>query len=126
MEVRILDPNSKWVHQPGIFSLTGERNSPGDVATIASNCSRQQFQISLPSGPARKASAPRFAARFRSAAVRRLPRLGFVLYLARVSGRNVAVINTCGTWTRPESYAMVLAGLGLIGFVARRRKQKAA
>ena len=26
----------------------------------------------------------------------------------------------------PESYAMLLAGLGLMGFVARRRKQKAA
>jgi len=26
----------------------------------------------------------------------------------------------------PETYAMMLAGLGLMGFVARRRKQKAA
>jgi hypothetical protein len=26
----------------------------------------------------------------------------------------------------PETYAMMLAGLGLLGFAARRRKQKAA
>jgi hypothetical protein len=26
----------------------------------------------------------------------------------------------------PETYAMMLAGLGLLGFMARRRKQKAA
>jgi hypothetical protein len=26
----------------------------------------------------------------------------------------------------PETYAMMLAGLGLLGFIARRRKQKAA
>jgi hypothetical protein len=26
----------------------------------------------------------------------------------------------------PETYAMLLAGLGLMGFVARRRKQRAA
>jgi len=26
----------------------------------------------------------------------------------------------------PETYAMMLAGLGLMGFVARRRKQKEA
>jgi N-acetylmuramic acid 6-phosphate (MurNAc-6-P) etherase len=26
----------------------------------------------------------------------------------------------------PETYAMLLAGLGMMGFVARRRKQKAA
>jgi len=26
----------------------------------------------------------------------------------------------------PETYAMMLAGLGLMGFVARRRKQKVA
>jgi hypothetical protein len=26
----------------------------------------------------------------------------------------------------PETYAMLLAGLGLMGFVARRRKQSAA
>jgi len=26
----------------------------------------------------------------------------------------------------PETYAILLAGLGLLGFVARRRKQKAA
>jgi len=26
----------------------------------------------------------------------------------------------------PETYAMLLAGLGLLGFVARRRKQKVA
>jgi hypothetical protein len=26
----------------------------------------------------------------------------------------------------PETYAMLLAGLGLLGFIARRRKQKSA
>ncbi len=31
-----------------------------------------------------------------------------------------------GAIPEPETYAMMLAGLGLLGFVARRRKQKQA
>jgi len=50
--------------------------------------------------------------------------------LPTLGGANVAYapIGVHGTWTvaavpEPESYAMMLAGLGLMGFIARRRKQ---
>jgi hypothetical protein len=36
------------------------------------------------------------------------------------AGRSVAAI------PEPETYAMLVAGLGLLGFTARRRKQQAA
>ena len=40
---------------------------------------------------------------------------------------NVEVtLGTAATVPEPETYAMMLAGLGLLGFVARRRKQKPA
>jgi hypothetical protein len=44
-------------------------------------------------------------------------------------GSNVSAIlvrDTIALVPEPETYAMMLAGLGLLGFMARRRKQKEA
>ena len=38
---------------------------------------------------------------------------------------NTGPVDVTGVIPEPETYAMLLAGLGLMGFVARRRKQKA-
>jgi hypothetical protein len=38
----------------------------------------------------------------------------------------MAVFGLAGAVPEPDTYAMMLAGIGLLGFVARRRKQKAA
>jgi len=42
------------------------------------------------------------------------------------NGRTIATWNAIAAVPEPETYAMFLAGLGLLGAVSRRRKQKAA
>ena len=39
---------------------------------------------------------------------------------------NTGPVDVTGVIPEPETYAMLLAGLGLMGFVARRRNQRAS
>lgn len=49
----------------------------------------------------------------------------FSLSGAYIGLRNLTITTNVSAVPEPESYAMLLAGLGLMGFVARRRKQAA-
>ena len=50
----------------------------------------------------------------------------FAADVLNLSGKTGAIGATVAAVPEPESYAMLLSGLGLIGFVARRRQQAAS